>query len=95
MTVRARGAGVVDRVGDGLFDFLGEDFLQFLGDDAVAYGVGLVGSLGHGWLWWLVEVRGKMWVVVWSWAGLGIDWSDGIWIYGFVGCCECVMGKEN
>ena len=40
-------AGVMDDVGDFLLDFLGELLLQLLGNDAVAYGVGLVGSLGH------------------------------------------------
>ena len=38
---------VMDGVRDFLLDFLGELLLQLLGNDAVAYGVGLVGSLGH------------------------------------------------
>ena len=50
----ARGAGVVDGVRDRLFDFLGEHLLELLGHDAVAYGVGLVGSLRHGGCgWWI------------------------------------------
>ena len=40
-------ARVMDGVGDFLFDFLGELLLQLLGNDAVAYGVGLVGTLRH------------------------------------------------
>lgn len=66
----ARGAGVVDGVGDYLLDFLGQLLLEFLRHDAVAYGVRLVGSLGHGWLGWGLfgGVRGDgiFWgVVVW------------------------------
>ena len=44
-------SGVVDGVGDFLFDFLRKFLLELLGHDAIAYSVGLVGSLRHGdWL---------------------------------------------
>ena len=53
------GSGVVDGVGDFLFDFLRQNFLELLGHDAIAYGVGLVGSLRHSdWIfgfWVLVD----------------------------------------
>lgn len=47
MTLSSSGTGFVDGVGDNLLDFLGELLLELLGHDAVAYGVGLVGSLRH------------------------------------------------
>ena len=49
MALCSGGAGVVDDVGDFLFDGLRELLLELLGYDAVAYGVGLVGSLRHDW----------------------------------------------
>ena len=51
MALGSGDARVVDHVGDFLFDGLGELLLELLGHDAVAYGVGLVGSLRHGLGW--------------------------------------------
>ena len=47
MALCSSDARVMDGVGNYLLDFLGELLLQLLGNDAIAYGVRLVGSLGH------------------------------------------------
>ena len=80
MALGARDARVVDHVGHFLFDGLGELLLQLLGHDAVAYGVGLVGSLRHGFGLGLGGAGG-VGLVFWA---LDCDVDDG----GDVGECD-------
>ena len=78
MALGSGGAGVVDHVGHFLFDGLGELLLEFLGHDAVAYGVGFVGSLRHGVVWFGLVWSGLVW--------FGLVWVWGWWWFVGVGC---------